>query len=192
MLLPEDLMNKLGGGYGFTKIDLADACNQIKLGPIIRVWLALSAHRGGLLQNVLPYGISSAPGYFQRKFILLTDHNPLPALFGPSKTTPSLAANRLARWALFLSQLTTSSSTARLPSIPTRLFWVVFQPAMIRILTESASDVDIACHSRWCLFNAKNHRKILFYRRWCDAEAGPWPAWDTKEAKSFLRVAQIF
>ena len=28
--LPEDLMRKLGGGYGFTKIDLFDAYNQIK------------------------------------------------------------------------------------------------------------------------------------------------------------------
>ena len=27
--LPEDLMRKLGGGYSFTKVDLADAYNQI-------------------------------------------------------------------------------------------------------------------------------------------------------------------
>ena len=31
--LPEDLMRRLGGGYGFTKIDLVDAYNQIKLLP---------------------------------------------------------------------------------------------------------------------------------------------------------------
>ena len=66
--LPEDLMRKLGGGYGFTKIDLADAYNQIKLAPESRKQLALSTHCGVLLQNVLPFGISSAPGYF------LTDH----------------------------------------------------------------------------------------------------------------------
>ena len=58
-------MNKLGSGYGFTKIDLADAYNQINLGLISRKRLALSTHRGALLQNVLPFGISSAPGYFQ-------------------------------------------------------------------------------------------------------------------------------
>ena len=27
--IPEDLIRKLGGGYGFTKVDLADAFNQI-------------------------------------------------------------------------------------------------------------------------------------------------------------------
>lgn len=64
--LPEELMRKLGGGYGFTKIDLADAYNQVKLGPVSRKRLALSTHKGVLLQNVLPFGISSAPGYFQK------------------------------------------------------------------------------------------------------------------------------
>ena len=30
---PEDLMHKLAGGSAYTKIDLADAYNQIRLGP---------------------------------------------------------------------------------------------------------------------------------------------------------------
>ena len=38
---------------------------------------------------------------FGRKFILVTDHKPLIAILGPHK---GLAVNRLARWALFLSQ----------------------------------------------------------------------------------------
>ena len=62
---PEDLMQKLGGGYGFTKIDLADAYNQVKLAPESQRRLALSTHRGILLQTRLPFGITSAPGYFQ-------------------------------------------------------------------------------------------------------------------------------
>ena len=37
-------------------------------------------------------------------FILVTDHKPLLALFGPRKATPSLAANWLAHWALLLIQ----------------------------------------------------------------------------------------
>ena len=58
-------MQKLGGGYGFTKIDLADAYNQIPLSPGSQKRLALSTHRGVLLQMRPPFGISSAPGYFQ-------------------------------------------------------------------------------------------------------------------------------
>ena len=41
---------------------------------------------------------------YGRRFILVTDHKPLTSLFGPTKATPSLAANRLARWALMLNQ----------------------------------------------------------------------------------------
>ena len=41
---------------------------------------------------------------YGRHFILVTDHRPLIALFGPTKATPALAANRLARWVLMLSQ----------------------------------------------------------------------------------------
>jgi len=35
--------------------------------------------------------------------VLLTNFKPLIALFGPSKATPALEANRLARWPLLLS-----------------------------------------------------------------------------------------
>jgi len=59
------LVYRLGGNYCFTKIDLTDAYNQVRLGPKSRERLALSTHRGVLLQNVLPFIISSAPGYFQ-------------------------------------------------------------------------------------------------------------------------------
>ncbi|KFD47710.1 hypothetical protein M513_11388 [Trichuris suis] len=72
MPLPEDLMRKLSGGYYFTKIDLADAYNQIKLAPESQKRLALSTHRGVLLQTRLPFGISSAPGYFQKIMEQLT------------------------------------------------------------------------------------------------------------------------
>ena len=69
---PEDLMQKLGGGYGFTKIDLSDAYNQIMLTPESQRRLALSTHRGVLLQMRLPFGISSEPGYFQEIMDMLT------------------------------------------------------------------------------------------------------------------------
>ena len=69
---PEDLMQKPGGGYGFTKIDLSDAYNQIMLTPESQRRLALSTHRGVLHQMRLPFGISSAPGYFQEIMDMLT------------------------------------------------------------------------------------------------------------------------
>ncbi|XP_045117643.1 uncharacterized protein K02A2.6-like [Portunus trituberculatus] len=70
--LPEDLMHKLGRDYYFTKIDLADAYSQIKLRPKSQKKLALITHLGVLLQTRLPFGISSAPGYFQEIMDQLT------------------------------------------------------------------------------------------------------------------------
>ena len=70
--LPEDLMRKLGGGYSFTKIDLADAYNQIMLTLESQKKLALSTHHGVLLQRRLPFGIKFAPGYFQHIMEQLT------------------------------------------------------------------------------------------------------------------------
>ena len=78
---PEDLMRKLGRGYGFTKIDLADAYNQITLAPESQRRLALSTHRGVLLQKRLPFGISSAPGYFQQIMDQLTQDLPGVAVY---------------------------------------------------------------------------------------------------------------
>eukprot|EP00731_Ephydatia_muelleri_P034216 Em0051g8a len=72
MPLPEDLMRKLDGGHGFTKIDLAAAYNQVMLAPESQRRLALSTHRGVLRQMRLPFGISSAPGYFQEIMDQLT------------------------------------------------------------------------------------------------------------------------
>ena len=55
--LPEELMQKLGGGFGYTRTDLADAYNQIQLASKSQRRLALSTHRGVLLQQRLPFGI---------------------------------------------------------------------------------------------------------------------------------------
>jgi hypothetical protein len=79
--LPEDLMRKLGGGYGFSKIDLAAAYNQVKLGPESQRRLALSTHKGVLLQKRLPFGIKSAPGYFQQIMDQLTQDLPGVAVY---------------------------------------------------------------------------------------------------------------
>ena len=41
---------------------------------------------------------------FGQKFILIIDHKPLLAIFGRSKSSSAMVANRLARWTLFLNQ----------------------------------------------------------------------------------------
>ena len=74
-------MHKLGGGYSFTKNDLANAYNQIKLGPKSQKKLALSTHKGVLLQKRLPFGITSAPGYFQQIMDQLTQELPGVAVY---------------------------------------------------------------------------------------------------------------
>ena len=50
---------------------------------------------------------------YGRPLILATGHNPLTALFGPKKGTSLLAANRLARWALWLNQFDYPLSTGK-------------------------------------------------------------------------------
>ena len=79
--LPEELMQKMGGGFGYTKIDLADAYNQIQLAPESQCRQALSTHRGVLLQQRLPFGIKSGPGYFQAIMENLTSDLPGVAIF---------------------------------------------------------------------------------------------------------------
>jgi len=74
-------MHKLGSGHRFTKIDLTDAYNQIKLCSESRKRLALSTHRGVLSQNALPFGSSSAQGYFQGIIDSLTSDLPGVAVY---------------------------------------------------------------------------------------------------------------
>ena len=50
------------------------------------------------------YGLHKFHQYlYGRRFTLVTDHKPLLGLFDPMKGTPTLAVNRLTRWALTLS-----------------------------------------------------------------------------------------
>ena len=89
-------MQKLSGGYYFSKIDLVDAYNQIRLVPKSHKTLALSKHRGILLQTRLPFGISSAPAYFQEIMDLLTRNlSGVAEYLGDSLVTGANAKNHL-------------------------------------------------------------------------------------------------
>ena len=74
--LPEDLIQTLGGDHGFTKLDLANAYNQIKLTPDSWKHLAII-----LLHKRLPLGISFAPAYFQKIIDNLTNDLPEVAIY---------------------------------------------------------------------------------------------------------------
>lgn len=62
----EDLYATLGGGQEFSKLDLSQAYQQLELDPESRKFTTINTHRGLFQYNRLVYGLSSAPGIFQR------------------------------------------------------------------------------------------------------------------------------
>ena len=62
----EDLFAKLSGGKMFTKLDLSQAYQQVRLDAASKELVVINTHRGLFRYNRLPFGVSSAPGIFQR------------------------------------------------------------------------------------------------------------------------------
>ena len=62
----EDLLATLGGGNKFTKLDMSQAYQQLLLDEESKKFTTINTHKGLFLYNRLPFGISSAPGIFQR------------------------------------------------------------------------------------------------------------------------------
>ena len=62
----EDLFAKLSGGRIFSKLDMSQAYLQLPLDEKSKSYVVINTHRGLFRYNRLPYGISSAPGIFQR------------------------------------------------------------------------------------------------------------------------------
>ena len=62
----EDLFTKLTGGKSFTKLDMSQAYLQIEIEEDSKDLLTINTHRGLFRYNRLPFGVSSAPGIFQR------------------------------------------------------------------------------------------------------------------------------
>ena len=62
----EDLFAKLAGGQSFTKLDMSQAYQQILLDDDSRSLVVINTQRGLYRYNRLPFGVSSAPGIFQR------------------------------------------------------------------------------------------------------------------------------
>ena len=62
----EDLFASLAGGQSFTKIDLSQAYQQLLLDDESKQYVVINTHRGLFRYTRLPFGVSSAPGIFQR------------------------------------------------------------------------------------------------------------------------------
>ena len=62
----EDLFAQMAGGKFFTKLDMSQAYQQIVLEEELHEYVVINTHRGLFRYNRLPFGVSSAPGIFQR------------------------------------------------------------------------------------------------------------------------------
>ena len=62
----EDLLATLGGGQKFMKLDMSQAYQQLQIDEESRKFTTINTHKGLYQYNRLPFGISSAPGIFQR------------------------------------------------------------------------------------------------------------------------------
>ncbi|XP_016520874.1 uncharacterized protein K02A2.6-like [Poecilia formosa] len=61
----EELLATLSGGKYFSKIDLAAAYQQVLLNEDSKKYTTINTHKGLLVYNRLPFGISTAPSIFQ-------------------------------------------------------------------------------------------------------------------------------
>ena len=62
----EDLLATLAGGEKFTKLDMSKAYQQLLLDEDSKKYTTINTYKGLFQYTRLPYGISSAPGIFQR------------------------------------------------------------------------------------------------------------------------------
>ena len=62
----EDLFSQLAGGQRFTKLNMSQAYQQICLYGDSKKYVVINTLKGLFQYNCLPFGISSAPGIFQR------------------------------------------------------------------------------------------------------------------------------
>jgi len=77
----EDLYVKLTKGACFTKLDLSQAYQQLPLDSESKLLTAINTPKGLFVYNRLPYGVSSAPGIFQRTMEKLLAGIPMVAVY---------------------------------------------------------------------------------------------------------------
>lgn len=62
----EDLLASIGNGKVFSKLDVANAYQQLELEEDSKKYVTISTHKGLFKYNRLPFGVSTAPAVFQR------------------------------------------------------------------------------------------------------------------------------
>ena len=62
----EDLFSQLSGGKTFTKLHMSQAYQQLLLDEDSQNSIVVNTHKGLFKYRCLPFGVSSAPGIFQR------------------------------------------------------------------------------------------------------------------------------
>ena len=63
---PDDLFATLAGGKKFTKLDLAQAYQQLLLDDNSKRYVTINTHKGLYQYTRLPFGVASAPALFQK------------------------------------------------------------------------------------------------------------------------------
>ena len=64
--IPQELLSTLSGGKFFAKLDMSHAYNQLCLDDTSKPCTTINTHRGLFRYNRLCFGVSTAPGIFQR------------------------------------------------------------------------------------------------------------------------------
>ena len=64
--LPEEVFQKLRGGKLFTKLDLRNAYQQLRIDEDSLPYVTINTHRGLYRYKRLPFGIASSPALFQK------------------------------------------------------------------------------------------------------------------------------
>ncbi|XP_048255362.1 uncharacterized protein K02A2.6-like [Haliotis rufescens] len=62
----DDMFATLGGAKFYSKLDLSQAYQQVLLVEHSKQYVTINTHKGLFRYNCLPFGVSSAPGIFQR------------------------------------------------------------------------------------------------------------------------------
>ena len=65
----EKCFQAMNGGKKFTKLDLAQAYNQVQLEEASRELTVINTHKGLYCWKRLPYGVASSPAIFKKSWI---------------------------------------------------------------------------------------------------------------------------